>query len=287
MLTGAQNVTAQAFQAISQSPSAQVFNISVPSLETVISREVLWSSTVTIAITGVNKPVGEYLLNIGCTDSLAAFPLHSLCGNMSVNINNNTVSMNVADTLAPLLRLIDPEELAKYDCLTPTGLDVLGNYRDGVEQNPFTIGSSSQNQVQAAALLANSLPCVYNVINAANPIESDPAAVVVGQPMIAAGFTAQTFTSYPNNTLSYDMNRPAGSTWYHKPRGGWQLINVYTSPDGSMGANAALPLLGSTTVYVTFKVTEPLLISPFTFGCQDSKQGMYGIQNMTFQMNML
>ncbi len=44
---------------------------------------------------------------------------------MSVNINNNTVSMNVADTLAPLLRLIDPEELAKYDCLTPTGLDFL------------------------------------------------------------------------------------------------------------------------------------------------------------------
>ena len=115
-MTSAQNITAQPFQAISRTPAAHVFNIAVPSLETVIQREVLWASTVTTAITSANKPVGEYLVNYGVTDALSAFPLHSLVQNMTCTINNNTVSMNVADTLAPMLRLLDPEETARYDC---------------------------------------------------------------------------------------------------------------------------------------------------------------------------
>ena len=37
---------------------------------------------------------------------------------------------------------------------------------------------------------------------------------------------------------------------------------------------------------MTFKVTEPLLISPFVFGAPEGKQGFYGIQTMNFQMNI-
>jgi hypothetical protein len=40
-------------------------------------------------------------------------------------------------------------------------------------------------------------------------------------------------------------------------------------------------------VYVRFRVTEPLLLSPFTFGTTDGKQGFYGIQTLNFQMNMM
>ena len=43
VLKGGQNVTSQTFKAISSSPSAHVFNIAVPSLETIIDREVLWT----------------------------------------------------------------------------------------------------------------------------------------------------------------------------------------------------------------------------------------------------
>ena len=49
-----------AFKAVSSSPTAQVFNVTVPSLETIISREVLWRSTVTLRITGAGKPAGEF-----------------------------------------------------------------------------------------------------------------------------------------------------------------------------------------------------------------------------------
>jgi hypothetical protein len=80
---------------------------------------------VTLKITGANKPAGQFLVNYGVTDALSAFPLHSLVSNMTATINNNTVSMNVQDTLPLLLRMLDSEEMAKYECMTPTTLDYL------------------------------------------------------------------------------------------------------------------------------------------------------------------
>ena len=33
------------------------------------------------------------------------------------------------------------------------------------------------------------------------------------------GNRQQSWIFYPNNVLAYDMNRPAGTAYYHKPRG--------------------------------------------------------------------
>ena len=51
--------------------------------------------------------------------------------------------------------------------------------------------------------------------------------------------------------------------------------------------NPTTPAITDNVVYVTLRVVELLLVRPFTFGCQDSKQGMHGVGDMTFQMNML
>ena len=120
-------------------PSAHIFNITIPSLETIISREVLWKSSVILHIVGVNKPASEFLVNYGVTDALSAFPLHSLVSTMTATINNNTVSMNVQETLPLLLRMLDDEEICTYDDMTPTTLDYLANYADAVDAMPFTI----------------------------------------------------------------------------------------------------------------------------------------------------
>ena len=56
VVKGGQNITCQPYKAISQTTSAHVFNVTVPSLETIISMGVLWRSTVTLRIEGVNKP---------------------------------------------------------------------------------------------------------------------------------------------------------------------------------------------------------------------------------------
>ena len=127
VVKGGQNITCMPFKAVSSSATAHVFNVTVLSLETIISREVLWRSTVVSRIEGTNKPPEQFLVNYGVTDALAPFPLHSLVSTMTATINNNTVSMNVQDTLPLLLQMVDPEELAKYNDMTPTAMDHLAH----------------------------------------------------------------------------------------------------------------------------------------------------------------
>ena len=75
------------------------------------------------------------------------------------------------------------------------------------------------------------------------------------------------------------MNRPAGTSYYHKPRGSLKLLSIFALT----GSTERSPLITDTDVYVRFEVTEPLLLSPFVFGPGYGKQGFYGIQAMNFQ----
>jgi hypothetical protein len=255
-------VTAVPFKAISQTTSAHVFNVPVPSLETIISREVLWTSKVTLKITNTNKDPNYFAVNYGVTDALAPFPLHSLVSTMTATINNNTVSLNIADTLPTLLRMMDPEELANYDDMTPTCLDYLADYRDGVEQLDYFIGRNPTT-------------------NAIIPFYPGNAFAIAGDGESGTGPVQ--FESYPNNVLAYDMNRPAGCVSTHRPRGHFKINSIYAYD----AANKRVPTQADTEIYVEFQVTEPLLLSPFIFGSGLGKQGFYGIQTMNFQMNML
>ena len=110
---GGQNITCQTYKAISQTAANHVYSVQVPSLETIISREVLWRSTITLKISHPNKPDHEFAVNYGVTDALSAVPLHSLVNVMSATINNNTATTNVQETLPLLLRMVDPEEFCK------------------------------------------------------------------------------------------------------------------------------------------------------------------------------
>ena len=56
VLKGGQNVTCQPFKAISATNASHVYTVTVPSLETIISREVLWKSTVLKITTSGKSP---------------------------------------------------------------------------------------------------------------------------------------------------------------------------------------------------------------------------------------
>ena len=58
---------------------------------------------------------------------------------MTATINNNTVAMNMAEVLPAIPRLMDPEELADYADMTPTTLDYLSDYRDGIDLMDYQI----------------------------------------------------------------------------------------------------------------------------------------------------
>ena len=256
VLKSGQNITCQPFKAISETKASHVYNVTVPSLETIRSREVLWQSTVTLKITTTGKVAEDFAVNYGVTDALAPFPLHSLVTTMTATINNNTISQNMMDTLPILLRMVDSEEFAKYDCMTPTALDYLAEYKDGVRRMDFQLDRNNAGQ-----------PCAY-VRDAAD------SQLPAGGTFTGTKSTA--FVSYPNNSLAFDMNRPAATAYYHKPRGAWKLEGLY-AVDASTNAQR-VPTVADAVVYARFKVSEPLLLSIFVFGSGCGKQGFYGIQ---------
>ena len=86
--------------------------------------------------------------------------------------------------------------------MTPTTLDFLGWYGDGV-------------QALTDQLVYD--PALKKVVSYKTSLDGNVTAAIPGQ--VNAGTRAAAFVSYPNNSLAYDINRPAGSTWHHKPRG--------------------------------------------------------------------
>jgi hypothetical protein len=180
---------------------------------------------------------------------------------MTAMINHTTISQNIVDTLPILLRMVD-SEFAKYVCATPRALDYLAYYKDGVNRMDFQLDQNADGQ-----------PCAFLRGNTdANPAQG-----------IYRGTKTTAFVSYPNNSLAFDMNRPAATAYFHKPRDAWKLEALYAK-DGS--GNDCIPTVGDNVVYARFKVTEPLLLSPFVFGSGYGKQGFYGIQTMSFNMNI-
>jgi hypothetical protein len=139
VLYGAQNVTSQEFKAISATPSSLVFNIVVPSIETIFDRRLMIRSTMILRIDIQNPIAGAQLINYGVTDALAPFPFNQLIQNIQCSINNNNITLQQSDLFDVLLRMQDPEDLARFDGKTPTGLDFLYDYADGVTLNPYYI----------------------------------------------------------------------------------------------------------------------------------------------------
>mgnify|MGYP003347237552 CR=1 FL=1 len=242
VLVGAQSITAQQFKAISATPSSAVFNVVVPSLETIVDRNIQLSATMTLKIThqasdGTTAlPAGMSLVNYGVTDALAPFPLNSMINTIQCAINNNSITLQQSDVLPVLLRMFDPEELATYDAKTPTTLDMLSDYADSVEKLNFVLDWDG---------------ATANTLRPLTP----------GTDNFAAGTRETAYLSYPNNVLSSDYNRPAGSSHTHKPRGSFKIISITGNDPDAAGVTPALPTSASTSVWVKFRVTEPLFLS--------------------------
>ena len=130
VVKGGQNVTASPFGAISESDSQVIWNIQVPSEQTIIDRRVIWFSTLQFT-TGAESGTQIY----GVTWSLASFPLHQLLTNMSVTINNNTVSCNINDALPAIIRLLCCDDLQAFNSGTPTFADTQAWYNNTVHFN--------------------------------------------------------------------------------------------------------------------------------------------------------
>lgn len=147
VMKGGQNVTMSQFKAISESDSQIVFNIQVPSEQTIIDRRVLLQTDLTLTVdsqcqiwtitggaiaagTAFRAPAGG--CGYGQYAGLAPYPLHQLLTVASATINNNTVSINIRDVLPFIIRALDKGALNAYNGYSATATDSFLQYSDGI-----------------------------------------------------------------------------------------------------------------------------------------------------------
>ena len=255
VIKGGQNVTASPFNAISASNSQLVFNIQVPSEQTIIDRRVLLQTELNLELTFIDPQgwyswfptqtntgsptftIAEYpsgTINpqyatgscYGSLSALASFPLHQLMTVMNATINNNTVSLNIRDVLPAMIRMLDLDDLVGWNNSSPTFPDTLASYTS----NYGTL---------------NSPHSAYWGVN-------DPRMVHRG-------------CFVPTKFATRAVGAPG---------------NVPASP-----AYPAFPTV--ITERWAWLLTEPLLLSPFIFAnLKCNGQGFYGIQNLNFVFNI-
>lgn len=243
-----QNITSQRYQANSASPNQHTYAIQVPSVNTVVSRNVIWGSDITFTLQGTVQPY-EYLWNgvpinqknqnvvVQGADCFAPFTLHQLTNNINCQLNNTSLVQNYMNQiLDPILRGLKKEDIQKWYGSTPTQLDYWGNYNEALPQ-VVTNADALAAQVQATQFpLVSTWNSPFNAADYANCKDLDSRASF--------------------EILSITGNTPAG-------------------------AAAAVK-----NVAITIRVREPLLLSPFIFSGDCDQTGLVGITQMNFTMSM-
>jgi len=250
---GALSVTNAPFNAIAASASQHTYNVYVPSENVFVDRKLLWSSTVNMALpVAVLAPPGQVygqpLAVPGRDFSLAALPLNQLCSTISATINDTTSVINSQDVLNPILRLTDYKK-NRLIRTAPTMLDKYQSYDDayGTLNNPIGAYNDSTDY--------------DNVPNGAFP----NLFFTTSAGVILTGSTAPGTPAY------------AGATF--------GLLNGVPVYDPAL-APAAVNGVQSYTLYVQWRTTEPICLSPFIFSDEHEwETGLFGLNNIQIIMN--
>jgi hypothetical protein len=134
--SGASQNTYQQYSANTYSNSSHTWQILLPSENIVMDRRVLIDTDVTFVINIKNVTAGSIAFDWGNTDGFGPYPLNSCYNTQNALINNNSLSVNTQDIIAPLLRMNDQQIHTHYDGFTPSMVDdVYYNYSDAVNTN--------------------------------------------------------------------------------------------------------------------------------------------------------
>lgn len=200
-----QNITVAEFNAISATPNSHTYNIQVPSETTIIDRRVIWESTVIVKVNvpaaavdaalAAGVPLGTVAANLGVSNALGAFPLHSACLTQQFTINNNSVSINMNDVLPVILRFHDKRELMRYNGMTPNMFDTYNRYSDGIGGNNNVLGNYSTASFDNDLYARGSFLDVQ--VSGSNNFDSAAgASQITALPVLAAGTALEYYVKY-------------------------------------------------------------------------------------------
>ena len=122
---GALSITNQTFSAIANSASQQTYQVQVPSENIFVDRAIDWVNTASLVVTltvAGGQQSGVVLLQPGLNFSLAPFPMTQSVSTMQSTVNDQSLSINMADVLPQVLRLADLAK-TRMQRTCPTMLD--------------------------------------------------------------------------------------------------------------------------------------------------------------------
>ena len=286
---GALSLTNAPFNAIAQTASQHTYNVYVPSENVFCDRKVLWSSTCFqqfVVNLAALPSAGDSIAVPGRDFALCALPLNQLCSTISASINDTTTVINSQDVLREVLRLADYKK-NRMVRTAPTMLDKFASYNDafGALANPIGGYESMldyDNQQNGA------YPNLFFTDNSASatPLSSASASLLV--PAFAGA-----------KYCSVNGVPTACAVW--SPLGVYVAGNIVQS-----GGNvwlAVLPVLGTApvapawtdlgsatvyTLYIKWRTTEPVVLSPFVFSDEyEWDTGLFGLNNIQLIMNLV
>ncbi len=291
---GALSLTNAPFNAIAATASQHTYNIYVPSENVYVDRAVEWSSQVyqQFTVTLSDPPAdSEVIVQAGKDFALRSFPLNALCSTLTATINDTTSVINTQDVLDPVLRLADYRK-NRLQRTCPTMLDKYASYNDAHASinNPL---AGYENTTEYGEVPNGAF---YNLVYTGPdgaPLPSAPpggAAPLWPAYALAGGATAKysVVNGVPVAAPAWD----AGTDYVAGQivRNGVSVWLAVTPVTGTAPAGGAWTNLGSQLaypVYVSWRSTEKLVLSPFVFAdCHEWDTGLFGINNIQLIMNL-
>ena len=246
------------------SSTSHQYMITVPSLENCVDRCIMWESEFTINFASVgNVPAGQYILDLGGGDALAAFPLHNLITQMNCQINSTQVNINMQDILPQLLTMVSRDELVKWNNMTPTYLDNYANYDVGVNKVNNPLGNYG-NAIHPEYMPRGS----FFYTNVVNPVGADAPLVAsvtvkVREPLLISPllFACEGVALQGINQFNFQINLDS------EGKRVWRSATITNSG----GAKAPYTITGinfsssnSSTMYVNFLTPSPYQLAKFS-----------------------
>ena len=283
VIKGGQNVTPSQFRAISTSNNQLVFNIQVPSEQTLIDRRCILQTDLTLQVTSAQFtynntvspapiPVANHGCGYGVCAGLAPYPLHQLMTVASSTINNNTVSINIRDVLPAIIRMLDKEELGSYNGMSATATDSLLNYGDTAYGVAPALGGNQTLNTDFAGRGSIYL-LEYSASAVTNGVVTETFTWRIAEPLMLSPWiycnpksNAQAFYGVQNMNLVLNIGdltrvfRGCGPPINATPAGGYSAGTVYSSP------SALLPNAGSAAGFVVQSLPWIQNVQPGTTG---------------------
>jgi len=264
VIKGGQNVTMSKFQAVSASSSQLVFNVQVPSEQTIIDRRVLLRATLKVTVTAASNGLKNANVCYGINAALASFPLHQCMDTLSATINNNTVTCNIKDVLPVILRLLDDDDLIYHNGSTPAFNDIVGLYYTSADASDFSFLSNSNTSLWAVTDQKRFHRGAFPIKSYVNPGEDGNINVItyeITEPLLLSPFmfsktkaNNQGFYGIQNMNIVANLNN--GARAFRGPTAG---DASFLNPSGV----GALVDAGISGVAVDFWTVKPELL--FTF----------------------